>query len=117
MAKKNDKNRKKRYIEWLKETESNIRNKKDQNATKIQNAVESETDCAVSKLGDVCMSVKKVKKKNIKLDRKGKRRLNKLSGKFLVNSFSPESLKLSFAFRIILSNHVGIKRNNTSMNL
>lgn len=87
MAKKNDKNRKKKYIQWLKEAESDIRNRKELKATEIQSTNKYEIDGVASKSGDVCMSVTKVKKKNIKLDRKGKRRLNKLLSKFLINCF------------------------------
>ncbi|OII72034.1 uncharacterized protein cubi_01367 [Cryptosporidium ubiquitum] len=78
MAKKNNKNRKKRYIEWLKETEKNNGKKIELKTIKRQN-IKCKTDDAINEPKNVCMSIKKVKK-NIKLDKKGKRRLNKLSG-------------------------------------
>lgn len=82
MAKKNNKNSKKRYIEWLKETEKETRKKIESNIIKRQNA-KDEAQNKTDEPRNVCMSIKKVKK-NVKLDKKGKRRLNKLSGKSFI---------------------------------
>ncbi|TRY52260.1 SET domain containing protein [Cryptosporidium tyzzeri] len=79
MAKKNDKNKKKRYIEWLKEVEKDSRKRAEVNAMKRQ-SMKSKTENIINGQKDVCMNIVKVKKKNVKLDRKGQKRLNKLSG-------------------------------------
>ncbi|KAF7459343.1 SET domain containing protein [Cryptosporidium felis] len=77
MAKKNDKGRKKKYIEWLKDTEKEARVKKE-NKTMNKRAENANRIQSDKNVADVHMKV--VKKKGYKLDRKGRRRLNKLEG-------------------------------------
>lgn len=81
MSKKNDKSKKKKYVEWLKEIEREDRAKRDLRLSKRSSSKDIENNIN-KKSQDVEMKINKVKKKNIKLDRKGKRRLNRLIGKF-----------------------------------